>query len=175
MFQRLILAINEVFWSILRGNRILLTHCNRIKHKIWHHVLKILTKLRKRCQRLAKTVLTMWGVPILNLAHEFQMFGVWDASWVRWSTTSRCSRANTTLTRSPRSRRCPHCIFDQNHQHYSLIFMVFIIDNWNSSPFRIGIHHQPQSSAVCCRVSGLEKFFFTIKWFWFCIWHILRP
>ena len=28
------------FWSILQGVRILLTHCNRIVHKIWHHVLK---------------------------------------------------------------------------------------------------------------------------------------
>ena len=40
LFQKLILAINEVFWSILRGVRILLTRCNRIEHKIWHHVLK---------------------------------------------------------------------------------------------------------------------------------------
>ena len=56
-----------------------------------------------------------------------------------------------------------HCIFDQNHEHDSLIFMVFIIDNWNSSPFRIGIHHQPQSSAVCCRVSGLETFFLRLS------------
>ena len=39
LVQRLILAINQVFWSILRGVRILLTHCNRIVHKIWHHVL----------------------------------------------------------------------------------------------------------------------------------------
>ena len=40
LFQRLILAINQVFWSILRGVRILLTHCNHIVHKIWHHVLQ---------------------------------------------------------------------------------------------------------------------------------------
>ena len=39
LFQRLILAINEVFLSILKGVRILLTHCNRIKHKIWHLVI----------------------------------------------------------------------------------------------------------------------------------------
>ena len=37
--QRLIQAINQVFWSILRGVRILLTRCNRIVHNIWHHVL----------------------------------------------------------------------------------------------------------------------------------------
>ena len=39
LVQRLILAINEVFWSILRGVRILLTYCNRIVNKIWHHVI----------------------------------------------------------------------------------------------------------------------------------------
>ena len=33
------LAINQVFWSILRGVRILLTHCNRNVHTIWHHVI----------------------------------------------------------------------------------------------------------------------------------------
>ena len=37
-FQRLILAINEVFLNILQGVRILLTHCNRIEHKFWHLV-----------------------------------------------------------------------------------------------------------------------------------------
>ena len=41
LVQRLILAINQFFWSILRGVRILLTHCNRIVHKIWHHVVHI--------------------------------------------------------------------------------------------------------------------------------------
>ena len=35
----LILAINKDFLSILQGIRILLTRCNRIVHKIWHHVL----------------------------------------------------------------------------------------------------------------------------------------
>ena len=39
LFQRLILAINEDFLSIIRGIRILLTHCNRIEHKIWHLVI----------------------------------------------------------------------------------------------------------------------------------------
>ena len=39
LFQPLILAINEDFLRILRGVRILLTHCNRIEHKIWHYVL----------------------------------------------------------------------------------------------------------------------------------------
>ena len=39
LVQRLILAINQVFWSILWGVRILLTHCNRIVHKIWPHVI----------------------------------------------------------------------------------------------------------------------------------------
>ena len=43
LVQRLILAINQVFWSILRGIRILLTHCNLIVHKIWHHVLHTAT------------------------------------------------------------------------------------------------------------------------------------
>ena len=39
LFQPLILAINEDFLSIIRGVRILLTQCNRIEHKIWHHVI----------------------------------------------------------------------------------------------------------------------------------------
>ena len=39
LVQRLILATIQVFWSILRGVRILLTHCNLTVHKIWHHVL----------------------------------------------------------------------------------------------------------------------------------------
>ena len=45
LVQRLILAINQVFWSILRGVRILLTRCNRIVHKIWHHVIYSKRKL----------------------------------------------------------------------------------------------------------------------------------
>ena len=45
LVQRLILAINQFFWSILRGVRILLTHCNRIVLKIWHHVLLALLAL----------------------------------------------------------------------------------------------------------------------------------
>ena len=47
LFQGLIQAINQVFWSILRGVRILLTHCNRIVHKIWHHVFKTINALDK--------------------------------------------------------------------------------------------------------------------------------
>ena len=35
----MLLAINKVFWSILRSVRILLTYCNRIVNKIWHHVI----------------------------------------------------------------------------------------------------------------------------------------
>ena len=42
LVQRLILAINQVFLSILQGVRILLTHCNRIVHKIWHHVSSVI-------------------------------------------------------------------------------------------------------------------------------------
>ena len=39
LFQRLILAINKDFLSVLQRVRILLTHCNRIEHKIWHLVV----------------------------------------------------------------------------------------------------------------------------------------
>ena len=44
LFQRLILVINKHFLSILRGIRILLTHCDRIEHKIWHHVVSFLKR-----------------------------------------------------------------------------------------------------------------------------------
>ena len=44
-WKLLILAINEVFLSILGGVRILLTHCNRIEHKIWHLVISRLIVL----------------------------------------------------------------------------------------------------------------------------------
>ena len=40
LFQRLILAINKDFLSILQGVRILLTQRNRNEHKIWHLVLR---------------------------------------------------------------------------------------------------------------------------------------
>ena len=45
LFQWLILAINEVFLSILPGVRILLTHCNCIEHEIWHLVSNLKSKL----------------------------------------------------------------------------------------------------------------------------------
>ena len=39
LVQRLIYAINRVFWNILRGVRLLLTRWNRIVHTIWHYVI----------------------------------------------------------------------------------------------------------------------------------------
>ena len=59
LFQRLILAINEDFLSIPRVVRILLTHCNRIEHKIWHLVMRVTLQSNDTgFNKIAKTAAT---------------------------------------------------------------------------------------------------------------------
>ena len=76
LVQRLILAINQVFWCIIRGVKILLPHCNRIVHKIWHHVIScsesdLKLHYRKGCSHVFAVLYAVYLESAISASYHF--------------------------------------------------------------------------------------------------------
>ena len=135
LFQRLILAINEVFLSIQRCVRILLTHCNRIEHKIWHLVLQTILSwgglsFYEGYEKGGQLKWLVWRIREAQYS-----FSSWIdyRYWYSWSGWTNASSGRLTISWKPTSQvHNIHWCFQTNQV---LFYMVLVWAHLHLQPF----------------------------------------